>query len=231
MSFSIAASASANDPIKPKLYYNDYNTELFPQKTEGALRIVKLIQSSAASGARIDGVGFQSHLTVGKTPSQAALASTYQSFTALGVEVALTELDIAHPSLPATDADREQQAKDYVAVVGACLAVDKCVGVTLWQFTDKYSWIPGIFPGTGDACLWTADYKKKPAYFAVRQLLESAAGGAGTTTTTTGSGAAVTVSTASSLATNNKDATGLRFTTILFKVSVAVLFSMCVLIK
>jgi endo-1,4-beta-xylanase len=27
--------------------------------------------------------------------------------------------------------------------------------------SDKYSWIPGVFPGEGDALLWDANYKKK----------------------------------------------------------------------
>jgi endo-1,4-beta-xylanase len=30
--------------------------------------------------------------------------------------------------------------------------------------TDKYSWIPGVFPGEGEALLWNSNYQKKPAY-------------------------------------------------------------------
>lgn len=30
--------------------------------------------------------------------------------------------------------------------------------------SDKYSWIPGVFPGEGGALMWNANYKKKPAY-------------------------------------------------------------------
>ncbi|KAK3995575.1 glycoside hydrolase [Cladorrhinum sp. PSN332] len=186
LSFSIAANATSSlgpQVKKPKLYYNDFNLETSPQKLSGALRIIKLVQSS---GIKIDGIGFQAHLTVGQTPSRSSLVAVLQNFTSLGLEVAFTELDVAHPNLPTTDADREQQAKDYVSVVGACLDVEKCVGVTVWQFTDKYSWVPSTFPGKGEACLWTADYEKKPAYFAVKKLLEDAAA------TATGAGAAAT---------------------------------------
>jgi endo-1,4-beta-xylanase len=181
LSFRIAASV---DP-STKLYYNDFNLETSAAKADGAVKIVKLIQDA---GVKIDGVGFQAHLNVGQTPSRAELAATLNRFAALGVEVAYTELDIAHPSLPASDADREQQARDYVAAVGSCLDVEACVGVTVWQFTDKYSWVPSTFPGKGDACLYTADYKKKPAYGAVLELLRGAAAAAGGTGSGSGSG-------------------------------------------
>ena len=54
-----------------------------------------------------------------------------ESFAALGVEVAITELDI-RMTLPATDALLAQQKTDYQNVIAACMAVDACVGVTVW---------------------------------------------------------------------------------------------------
>jgi len=168
LSFSIAAAA---DPAA-KLYYNDFNLETASAKADGAVGIVKLVQDA---GVKIDGVGFQAHLNVGQTPSRAQLAATLRRFTALGVEVAYTELDVKHPKLPTSEADRAQQAVDYVAAVGSCLDVEGCVGVTVWQFSDRYSWVPGTFPGTGEACLMTEEYVKKPAYEAVLKLLQEAA--------------------------------------------------------
>ncbi len=58
-------------------------------------------------------------------------------FVALGLEVAITELDIRFTALPPTPAGLAQQKADYETVVAACNAVPKCVGVTLWDFTDK----------------------------------------------------------------------------------------------
>ena len=178
LSFSIAAAA---DPAA-KLYYNDFNLETASAKADGAVGIVKLVQDA---GVKIDGVGFQAHLNVGQTPSRAQLAATLRRFTALGVEVAYTELDVKHPKLPTSEADRAQQAVDYVAAVGSCLDVEGCVGVTVWQFSDRYSWVPGTFPGTGEACLMTEEYVKKPAYEAVLKLLQEAA----TAVTAAGGGA------------------------------------------
>jgi endo-1,4-beta-xylanase len=171
LSFTIAAQA---DP-SAKLYYNDFNLEITPAKTAGALA---LVQDILAADAPIHGVGFQAHLTVGQTPSRATLTNILNSFASLGLEVAYTELDIAHaaPLLPADAAANAKQADDYVAVVGSCLDVEACVGVTVWQFTDKYSWVPSTFPGKGEACLWTEGMERKVAYGAVVGLLRGAAG-------------------------------------------------------
>lgn len=170
ISFQAAAEA---DPAA-KLYYNDFNLETSPAKADGAVGIVKMLQ---AAGIRIDGLGFQAHLNVGITPNQTSLVSTLNRFTSMGLEVAYTELDIAHMKLPTDDAALQQQANDYVNVVSSCLAVAQCVGIVVWEFTDKYSWIPSTFPGKGDACLYDANFNKKPAYTAVLNLISAAASG------------------------------------------------------
>ncbi len=56
--------------------------------------------------------------------------------TALGLEVAITELDI-RMTLPPNDTVLEQQKADYDSAVSACTSVRGCVGVTVWDFTDK----------------------------------------------------------------------------------------------
>jgi len=37
--------------------------------------------------------------------------------------------------------------------------------------SDKYSWIPGVFAGEGAALLFDEDFQKKPAYYAMLQVL------------------------------------------------------------
>ncbi|TDZ61789.1 Endo-1,4-beta-xylanase 5 [Colletotrichum trifolii] len=171
-------AAAAADP-GAKLYYNDFSLEFNSKKTDGA---VKIVSDLKAAGVRIDGVGFQGHFEVGKTPSAAALARVFSRFTDLGLEVALTELDVRHKSLPAGDAAVQQQARDYAGAVKACVDTAKCVGVVVWEFTDKYSWIPQTFKGQGDACLFDKDMKPKPAYDAVKAVL---GGGAAANATAT----------------------------------------------
>ncbi|KAL7279304.1 hypothetical protein ACG7TL_007145 [Trametes sanguinea] len=150
-------AARAADP-NAKLYINDYNIEQQGAKATAMLNLVKQLQ---ADGVPIDGVGFQCHFIVGEVPG--TFQETLEQFTALGVEVAITELDI-RMTLPSTDALLAQQEKDYQTVVQACMNVDGCVGITIWDWTDKYSWVPSTFPGQGAACPWDENFNKKPAY-------------------------------------------------------------------
>jgi len=170
--FPLAFSLAKKYDSKTKLYYNDYNLEYNGAKTNKAVELVQIVQKA---GAPIDGVGFQAHLIVGTTPSRANLARTLQRFTAMGVEVAYTELDIRHENMPPSSSALATQGNDYANVVGSCLDTKGCVGVTVWGYTDKYSWVPGTFPGTGDALLYNSNLGKKPAWVSVSALLAAAA--------------------------------------------------------
>lgn len=152
-----------------KLYYNDYNIEYAGPHQAAA---VALVQSLKARGIRIDGIGLQAHFIVGETPSLTDLTANLNEFVAAGVEVAYTELDVRFLTLPPTAAGLAQQSTDYVNAVDSCLQVTGCVGITIWDFTDKYSWIPSTFAGQGDALLWYANFTLHPAYYAVVDALE-----------------------------------------------------------
>lgn len=124
-------AATAGDP-HAKLYYNDYNLEWPSAKSEGVGRIVRMLQDD---GIRIDGVGMQAHLIAGSSPSIDDEIAVMESYAELGVEVALTEVDI-RIDLPLTDENLEAQKQDYKNIVGACTQVDACVGITVWGFYD-----------------------------------------------------------------------------------------------
>ena len=142
-------------------YYNDYNLEYNGAKTNRAFELIQIVQQA---GAPIDGVGFQGHLIVGSTPSRANLATVLRRFTNLGVEVAYTELDIRHSSMPPSSSALVTQGNDFANVVGSCVDVAGCVGVTVWSYTDKYSWVPSTFNGEGAALLYDNNLNKKPAW-------------------------------------------------------------------
>ncbi|ONI88899.1 endo-1,4-beta-xylanase [Saccharothrix sp. ALI-22-I] len=170
-------AARAADP-NVKLYYNDYNIEGIGAKSDAVYNLVK---SFKQQGIPIDGVGMQAHLILGQVPS--TLRQNIQRFADLGVDVALTELDIRMRT-PRDATKDAQQANDYRTVVNACLAVSRCVGITVWDFSDGYSWIPSVFPGEGAALIYDENFGKKPSYWAVYEAL----GGTPTTTTTTTGG-------------------------------------------
>ncbi|KAF9478336.1 hypothetical protein BDN70DRAFT_895819 [Pholiota conissans] len=140
-------AARAADP-KAKLYINDYNIEGLSAKSTGMLNLVKQLKKDRVP---IDGIGIQGHLIVGQVPT--TIKENLQAFVKLGVEVAITELDI-RMNLPVTADLLAQQKKDYETVISACKAVKGCVGITIWDWTDKYSWVPGVFSGQGAPLPW-----------------------------------------------------------------------------
>jgi endo-1,4-beta-xylanase len=126
------------------------------------------VRNLLAAGVPIDGIGFQTHWRV--TPLPESFAENLRRFTELGLEVAITELDV-RIRLPATAERLAAQAETYGQAVRACLEVPGCVAVTLWGFTDGYSWAPRYHPGSGAATVFDAGYAPKPAYGAVAEAL------------------------------------------------------------
>ncbi|KAI0342689.1 endo-1,4-beta-xylanase A precursor [Trametopsis cervina] len=157
---SIALNAARQADPAAKLYINEFNIE-FPGAKSTAMQ--NLVRSLKQSNVPIDGIGLQSHFIVGETPSQSSMVQNMNAFVALGVEVAITELDV-RMTLPSTPALLAQQKTDYTTVISACQAVSKCVGITVWDWTDKFSWVPGAFAGQGAACPWDENFVKKPAF-------------------------------------------------------------------
>ncbi|KAF9060097.1 glycoside hydrolase superfamily [Rhodocollybia butyracea] len=150
-------AARAADP-NAKLYINDYNIESTGAKSAAMLQLVSDLKSR---GVPIDGVGFESHFIVGEVPS--TIQQTMEQFVALGVEVAVTELDI-RMTLPETDALLAQQKTDYTTVISACNAVPGCVGLSYSHLSDILDLIHRYIPGMGAACPWDDNLISKPAY-------------------------------------------------------------------
>ncbi|KXX81845.1 Endo-1,4-beta-xylanase D [Madurella mycetomatis] len=159
-------TAAKVDPFA-KLYYNDYNLESPGPKVEGAKRIVKMLRKA---GIKIDGMGLQAHLIAEDHPTLDQHIDAIQGFADLGVEVALTELDIRLRT-PATPTNLAQQREAYKNAVGACVQVKGCIGVTIWDFYDPFSWVPYVFEGEGAALLWFENFTTHPAYDGVVEAL------------------------------------------------------------
>jgi endo-1,4-beta-xylanase len=144
-------TARAADPAA-KLCYNDYNVEDWTwAKTQAMYAMVRDFKQR---GVPIDCVGFQSHFNSG-SPYNSNFRTTLQSFAALGVDVAITELDIQGAS-----------ATTYANVTNDCLAVPRCLGITVWGVRDSDSWRPEHTP-----LLFNSDGSKKSAYTAVLNAL------------------------------------------------------------
>ena len=160
------------------LFFNDYNVDGINPKSDA---YYTLIQDLLADGVPIHGFSTQGHLSI-RYGFPGDLAENLQRFADLGLQTAITELDV-RMDLPdggePTQAQLEQQADYYRRVTEAALAVDGCDSLTLWGVLDKYSWVPGTFPGEGAATVLWDDFTRKPAYYAVQDALAEASGRGG----------------------------------------------------
>ncbi|WP_239123929.1 endo-1,4-beta-xylanase [Rhizocola hellebori] len=172
--------ARAADP-DARLCINDFNVEGINAKSTA---MFNLVQSLRAQNVPVDCVGFQGHLAVQfGFPNQ--VQQNLQRFADLGVQVRITELDVRIP-LPADDTELATQNTYYTNMISACNNVTACAGVTIWGFTDKYSWVPDTFSGQGQALLWDTNYVAKPVYNAVHTALDGGTPGDTTPPSTPG---------------------------------------------
>jgi len=148
------------------LFYNDYGGEGLNQKSN---RIYDLVQNLRAQGVPIDGVGLQMHVAASSAPSDMNVASNMRRLAALGLSVNISEMDVRIRDLPAASKFETQRAV-YRSIVAVCVAEQRCDGITLWGFTDAYSWIDAQF-GADDPLLFDDQYGAKPAYYGVLDAL------------------------------------------------------------
>jgi endo-1,4-beta-xylanase len=154
-------TARAADP-GAKLYLNDYNIEGSGAKADAMFNLASSLKSQ---GVPLDGIGFETHLGI-QFGFPSGMQANLQRFANLGLDVAITELDV-RMVLPEDSTKDATQNTFYTNVVRACLGVSRCVGLTTWGVTDNYSWVPSTFSGQGAALLYNGSYQPKAAYNAV----------------------------------------------------------------
>jgi len=152
-----------------KLYYNDYGAEGRGPKSDAVLDLVTRL---SATGAPIDGVGWQCHVTEGFRVRDEHRANA-ERIAALGLELSITELDVRLRMPPAADA-YASQAESVRGLVELFLSQPRRGALLFWGLTDKHSWIPSFYKGFGDALPYDAEYREKPAYRAIAQALGGA---------------------------------------------------------
>lgn len=189
--FILAAKADPN----VELYYNDYNNEA-PKKREGTINLIKKVR---AAGGKVDGVGIQAHWRL-ESPSLKEIEESIEAYSALGLKIAFTELDITvlpnpwdlkgadvnqnfegsekmnpYPkTLP--DSVQNKLAERYASIFKLFLKhKDKISRVTFWGVHDEQSWLNGwpIKGRTNYPLLFDTNLKHKKAYESVIKLKET----------------------------------------------------------
>lgn len=162
----IAAAFTAARKADPKarLAINEIGAESIGPKSDTLLRIVRKLKQRGL----VDEVGFQAHFNLNGVPK--TMESNLKRFAKLGVDIAITEADVALPDKAGPEA-LQAQAKVYARLVRTCRAVPRCKALTVWGFTDRASWIPHNQPGFGRATLLDDQLAPKPAYRAFQDAL------------------------------------------------------------
>lgn len=151
-----------------KLVYNDYGNEGLNAKSN---YIYTMVSNMKNQNIPIDGVGWQCHVSSSWRLND-DIWENAQRLSALGLQISVTELDVAIP-VPVDAAKLQSQAKAYADMAFLCMTHPSIKRMFLWGFTDKYSWIPGFTNGASDAALiYDANYAKKPAYYAIESVLK-----------------------------------------------------------
>jgi len=166
--------AHAADP-NALLFYNDYNIEAPGAKFNAVYAMVK---DFVTRGVPIHGVGIQMHIDISGYPNSTGLAQNIQQLTALGLQVHITEMDVrlqVDSSGNASVADLQTQAQTYQRILTVCLQNPGCTAFQTWGLTDKYSWIPGFYPGFGVALPFDANYQPKPAFNSLVAAMQTTA--------------------------------------------------------
>ncbi|MGH2941648.1 MAG: endo-1,4-beta-xylanase [Solirubrobacteraceae bacterium] len=156
-------TARTADP-DAKLYLNEIGAEGITPKSN---RLYELVSGLKAQGVPIDGVGFQTHSNLKGLPP--SFVENMRRFKALGLDIAITEADVAL-KLPPSAADLRAQAEVYAQIVRSCLTVE-CRSLTFWGYTDGRSWISETQAGMGAATLLDEQLRPKPAFLAVQRAL------------------------------------------------------------
>ena len=161
-------------PAEVKLAYNDYNC-YSPLKTKAICKVVRNIQS--AYDARIDVVGMQTHVSM-TYPSVSDYEKAVKQFLALGVDVQVTEMEIAFGGKLVNQNVLKNRYIDYFKMFLKNRKVpgkNGISGVTLWGTRDEVSWIRNNSDEMNlvqRPLLFEKDYECKPAFFGVLETAQ-----------------------------------------------------------
>jgi endo-1,4-beta-xylanase len=158
-------AARAADPTA-KLYYNELDADIPGEKRAAVAKLVGDLKNRGL----IDGVGLQMHTGLGVAPTREQVADTIRLYEGMGLEVQITELDVAargDGTATYFGLRLKHQAEVYRAIAEACAEVRACKKLTVWGVTDRHSWLGA----EQIPLLFDTEYRPKPSLHAVQEAL------------------------------------------------------------
>mgnify|MGYP001594674762 CR=1 FL=1 len=160
-----------------KLFINEFGIEEINKRSD---LTYKMIQDLLQKKVPVHGIGFQMHRALGsddkwlnKLPDLESMRKNFQRFADLGLEVHITEMDIPiQKAIGSYEEKLIEQGKAYKEILEVALSVKNFKALVVWGVTDLYNWIDFISQTKDAPLLFDREYKKKPAYFAVKKALE-----------------------------------------------------------
>ncbi|KAI3645931.1 hypothetical protein MP228_008859 [Amoeboaphelidium protococcarum] len=199
-----------------RLFYNDYSNHFsYWGQSRNQLNLIDYLQSRDVP---LDGVGFQCHVDVAQPITKQTVIDAFAPYVARGLEVQITELDVACPAT----CNLNRQAEVYLAFLQACVETPRCTSFVMWGVTDAITWLPTLQPNIFSGTIVNGNYTEKPAYTAMlnylaglqsipaRQYNTHAPGAVTNTATSTTSGTVTNSATSTTTATVTNSATGTR---------------------
>jgi endo-1,4-beta-xylanase len=152
--------AHAADPAA-KLLINEDGADSPGPKSEALL---SLASSLKASGAPINAVGFEAHVTPDTAPGLGYLLWLWHRYAQAGLDVEVTELDVGNDNGIDDPAAKLAVFQRYAE---ACRLAGNCTGLTVWGVANAYSWLGA----TADALLYNLNFVPSPAVEILQRLL------------------------------------------------------------
>ncbi len=111
------------------------------------------------------------HLMAQCAVDEKAVRDNIKRFNGLGLFVSFTEIDIRIES-PLTELKENEQVNAYKKLMEIAMSENKAHSYIVWGYTDTRSWIPGFFPGFGNANIFDKNGKPKAAYKALAEMIK-----------------------------------------------------------
>ena len=164
--------AQAADP-QASLFYNDYNLESNPLKRKQVLTYLNQLRNR---GVKISGIGLQMHVSL-QFPNPSEIAASFKEVADQDFKVHVSELDISVNLLGNNNNPNAGVFEAQADYLGKIVTLYKQIpqqyqyGMTFWGVSDNDSWISAYFNRQDYPLLFDGNYKPKPAYCKLMELL------------------------------------------------------------